>query len=114
MAAQKIDTQAQLDTVRQIIGEENYPGCCRMIADGCYFWLVDSLADLEEIPVSEKVDDKDRAFCRTRFEAGETWAALPRRPVRVAAAEVFLGGGGSSYDSHGNYRGGGSNQGSIH
>lgn len=101
------------DRFRELIGEENYAGIGRALADGAWVWLFRTekeILDSEDLEMIEKLDCLKILTDQGLGYAG--WIRTPaRRPLpwfeRVVTSHGF-------YDSHGNYHNGGGSEGSRH
>lgn len=98
----RIQTPEDLEALESIISRQNVDAGKRVLADGGSIWVFQSLKEVESC---QDLYKSEKQFCRDRFAAGEAWAGISRIPPRQALPWFVPTPG---YDSHGNYRGGGS------
>lgn len=100
------------DQFRELIGEENYMGIGRALADGAWVWIFRTEEEIlnSELETIEKLDCLKIFTDQGLGYAG--WIRTPaRRPLpwfeRVVTPRGF-------YDAHGNFHSGGGSEGSRH
>ncbi|MBF8280924.1 MAG: hypothetical protein HW383_697 [Candidatus Magasanikbacteria bacterium] len=102
----RVRNETEAESLKAIIGNDNVAGVKIALTDGASVWIFQSE---EEIAESELTDDEKKVSKDLLAEMGGRFAGWVRPPMRrqpIPGLEPVIG-----YDSHGNYRGGGSNSG---
>lgn len=105
----RIESVEDLKKVRARIGEQNFEGVQRALADGASVWVFLAKEEIEQDP---DLSPQEKSECSVIFER-EGYAGW-LRPVKsqyIPGITIH-----PAYDTHGNYRGGGggSSEGSRH
>lgn len=94
-----------IDSVRQIIGDQNADASVRALADGACVWV---FLTVEELDTDLELSLEEKAQCREIFaHTGGVYAGWVRMPVRLVLGFTVMPG----YDSHGNFHGDSNNGG---
>ena len=106
----KITDPKQLGSWEKIIGHQNVKACKRALKDGCELWVFQSR---NEVKRERALTREERDFCFGRFDSGESWAGIFRRPKPPCMPGIVPC---SCHDVHGNPIGGSDEppHGSIH
>lgn len=99
----RIESMEDAEQVRPLIGEQNFAGARRALADGASVWVFLSPKEVDE---NHDLAADEKEACKQRFaETGGKYAGWVRPPQSarqpVPGLEPVPG-----YDTHGNYRGG--------